>query len=56
MVGKRTRAIGLRLMPEEAKVIAEVSAETGLSSSDVVRQAIRKAYADRFKPPKTKKR
>jgi len=36
--------------------VENISAETGLSVSDVVRQAIRKAYADRFNasPKKTK--
>jgi hypothetical protein len=53
--GERTRTIGLRLTPEEDRVVSEVSDETGLSLSDVVRQAIRKAYADRFKAkPKRK--
>jgi hypothetical protein len=54
--GKRTDRIGLRLTPEEARVVAEVSDETGLSASDVVRQAIRLAHAERFKPPAKAKR
>jgi hypothetical protein len=48
--GERTERIALRLSPEEAQVVADVSAETGLSLSDVVRQAIRTAHAERFGP------
>lgn len=57
--GERTERIALRLSPEEAQVVAEISAETGLSLSDVVRQSIRAAHAKRFgaKPkPKPKRK
>jgi len=47
--GERTRRIALRLMPEEADVVAQIAAETGLTLSDIVRLAIRSAHADRFK-------
>jgi len=46
--GDKTQRIGLRLNEEEAAVVAALSEETGLSASDVVRQALRKAYAERF--------
>ena len=46
--GDKTQRIGLRLSEQEAAVVAQLSAETGLSASDVVRQAIRKAHAERF--------
>ena len=46
--GDRSERVGVRLSPEEAAVVAQVSEETGLSASDIVRQAIRKTYADRF--------
>ncbi len=36
-------------------VVDQLAEETGLSLSDVVRQAIRTAHADRFKKPKPKK-
>ena len=52
--GERTQRIGLRMTPEEAAVVSAVAEETGLSASDVVRQAIRVAYADRFGKPKAK--
>lgn len=54
--GERSERIGLRLTPEERDVVAQVAAETGLSESDVVRQAIRIAHAERFKAPVKKKR
>jgi uncharacterized protein (DUF1778 family) len=50
--GDRTERITLRLTPEESAVVAELAEESGLSISDVVRQAVRVAYADRFKKPK----
>lgn len=54
--GERTQRIGLRLTPDEARVVAELAEETGLSASDVVRQALRLAYADRFKAPAKKRK
>lgn len=45
----------MRLSTEEAGVVAQLVAETGLSASDVVRQALRKAYAERFTRPKSRK-
>ncbi len=53
---ERTERIALRLTPEEAEVVSQVAAETGLSVSDVVRQAIRTAHAERFKKPKSKRK
>jgi hypothetical protein len=52
--GKRSERVALRLTTEEARVVAEVSDETGLSVSDVVRQALRKAYAEKFAALKAK--
>ena len=54
--GDKTQRIGLRLNEEEAAVVAALSEETGLSASDVVRQALRKAYAERFQSAATKKK
>jgi uncharacterized protein (DUF1778 family) len=53
--GDRTERITLRLTSEESDVVAELAEETGLSISDVVRQAIRLAHAERFKKPKPKR-
>jgi hypothetical protein len=47
--GDRTERLALRLTPDEARVVSEVAAELGLTVSDAVRLAIRKAYADRLK-------
>jgi antitoxin component of RelBE/YafQ-DinJ toxin-antitoxin module len=53
--GERTERLAIRLTPDEARVVSEVAAEMGLTVSDAVRLAIRKAYADRMKPkPKRK--
>jgi uncharacterized protein (DUF1778 family) len=52
MAEERTERIALRLTPQEADVVNAIAEETGLSVSDVVRQAIRQAYADRFKKQK----
>lgn len=54
--GDKTERITLRLSTDEARVVADLSAETGLSVSDVVRQAIRAAHADRFKAPAKKRK
>jgi uncharacterized protein (DUF1778 family) len=51
---ERTERIALRLTPEEAEVVSQLAAETGLSVSDVVRLAIRAAHAERFGKPKPK--
>jgi Arc/MetJ-type ribon-helix-helix transcriptional regulator len=44
----RDKPLGMRLSEQEAKVVELVAAETGLSRSDVVRQALRKAYPEKF--------
>jgi len=49
---KRTTQVGVRLTEEEAAVVAALSEETGLSMSDIVRQALRMAYPERFGRPK----
>lgn len=47
--GERTERLAIRLTPDEARVVSEVAAEMGLTVSDAVRLAIRKAYAGRLK-------
>ena len=44
----------LRLSPEEAEVAHGLAAETGLTVSDVMRQALRTVYAERFRALKPK--
>jgi uncharacterized protein (DUF1778 family) len=53
--GDRTERVTLRLTPEETAVVTELANETGLSVSDVLRQALRTAHPDRFKKPKQKR-
>jgi hypothetical protein len=52
----RSRPLGMRLSEQEAAVVNAVAAETGLSASDVVRQALRAAYPAHFKRTKDKRR
>lgn len=52
---QRPVRLAMRLSEVEGEVVAAVCEETGLSISDVIRQALRIAYADRFKKPKPKK-
>ncbi|HVW25062.1 MAG TPA: hypothetical protein VHC69_06800 [Polyangiaceae bacterium] len=52
-----TARLGLRVAPLEATMLGELSARTGLSQSDVVRQLIRKEYAQVVgEPPRTVKK
>jgi hypothetical protein len=51
----RSRPLGLRLSDQEAAVVNAVASETGLSASDVVRQALRAAYPAHFKRIKDKR-
>jgi hypothetical protein len=55
---QQTERIGIRFTPSEAKMLAKLSERTGLSMTDVIRQAIRKTYADQIGelPQATKKR
>ncbi len=52
---QQTERMGIRLTPAEAKMLEALSEATGLTMSNVVRQAIREKYAQRFgEPPVTK--
>ena len=51
---ERTKQMAIRLTAEEDRVVSEVAAETGLTASDVMRMALRKAHAERFNVPKAK--
>jgi hypothetical protein len=50
----RVRIIGVRVSPQEAKVVEDLADEQGLNLSDIMRLALRRAYPERF--PRTKKR
>jgi predicted DNA-binding protein len=45
---QQTERMGIRLTPGEAKMLEALSEATGLTMSNVVRQAIRREYAERF--------
>jgi hypothetical protein len=44
---QQSERIGIRFTPSEAKMLAELSERTGLSMTDVIRQAIRREHAER---------
>lgn len=52
VAAKRMRMVGARLNDEESAVVEALAEETGLSLSDVLRQALRAAHPERFKKPK----
>lgn len=58
MALERSERFALRLTPVEASIVHDVAEDSGLNVSDVIRQAIRIAYADRFAKakPKSKKK
>ena len=53
----RTAQIVLRVSPEEKAMAETMAQEDGLSTSDVIRQSLRRAYRERFgeKKPKVRK-
>ncbi|MBK8994623.1 MAG: hypothetical protein IPM35_02580 [Myxococcales bacterium] len=54
---QQTARIGIRFTPTEAKMVGKLSELTGLSMTDVIRQAIRREYSERVgELPATKKR
>ena len=48
MVEKRTRSVTLRMAPTEFDMLQELAESDGVYQSDVVRQLVRKAHAERF--------
>lgn len=51
---KRERHINIRVTDEEADMLKTLAERTGLTQSDVLRQSIRRAYAELDPKPKTK--
>lgn len=53
----RTAQIVLRVSPEEKAMAETMAQEDGLSTSDVIRQSLRRTYKERFgdKKPKVRK-
>jgi uncharacterized protein (DUF1778 family) len=50
---QQTERVGLRLTPSEVRMLAAVSEATGQTMTNVVRQAIRREYSERFGKPLT---
>lgn len=57
---QQTERMNLRLTPSEVEMVQALSEATGLTMTNVIRQAVRREYAERFGPaapkPKPKKR
>lgn len=51
----RTERLGVRMTTEEKEMLAALAKHEGLTSSDVIRLFIRRAYAETFGPKKSKK-
>jgi len=52
---RQTERIGIRFTPSEARMLSELSDLTGMGMTDIVRQAIRREYAERIGAPPTTK-
>jgi hypothetical protein len=54
----RTELFNLRMSVDEMAMLRALADSMGLSAADVVRQSVRRAYAEKFgdKPPKRTKR
>jgi hypothetical protein len=55
---ERTELLTVRVTPEEMAMVKRLAEADGVSASDLVRQFIRRSYAERFydKPPLGKAR
>jgi uncharacterized protein (DUF1778 family) len=51
----RTKAINVRVTDDEDRMLKALAEHQGLSISDVVRQYIRRAFAETFSPKRPKK-
>jgi hypothetical protein len=45
---QQTERTAMRFTPTEARMLEELSELTGMTKTDIVRQAIRREYADRI--------
>ena len=52
---QRERALNVRISEDEERMLKALSSHHGLSVSDIVRQAIRRAFAEAFPPRRPKK-
>lgn len=53
---QQTERIGIRVTPSEVRMLAELSEITGFGATDVIRQLVRREYAERFGRPLPTKR
>jgi hypothetical protein len=53
---ERTELLTIRVTPDELRMLREVAEADGLTSSDVVRQFVRRTHAERFGAPTSPKR
>jgi uncharacterized protein (DUF1778 family) len=51
----RTRTLNMRVTDEEAEMLRSLAEHQGLSASDIVRQYIRRAFAEAFPAKKTRR-
>jgi uncharacterized protein (DUF1778 family) len=51
----RTRALNIRVTDDEDRMVKALAEHQGMSISDVIRQYIRRAFAETFPPKKTKR-
>lgn len=53
---QQSERLGVRVTPTEVQMLGELSELTGLGMTDVIRQAIRREYAEKFGRPLPAKR
>jgi uncharacterized protein (DUF1778 family) len=53
---ERTKTINVRVTDDEDRMLKALAEHQGMSISDVIRQYIRKAFAEAFPPKKTTKK
>lgn len=51
----RTKMLNVRVTDEEGEMVKALAEHQGMSISDVIRQFIRRAFAEAFPPKKPKK-
>jgi uncharacterized protein (DUF1778 family) len=54
-MAERTKALNVRITDDEDRMLKALAGHQGMSISDVIRQYIRRAFAEAFPPKKTKR-
>jgi uncharacterized protein (DUF1778 family) len=52
---RRTGTLNIRVSDDEERMLKALAEHQGLSVSDVIRQYVRRAFAEAFPPKKTKR-